>query len=298
MLSVAHKAHRIASTSVICAGQCRCARTPHTAHPWHSLLTSCCTPALSRGGGSLAAQPLPLVSLEKVVPPSHRTCHQFPGAFWPHGSLGTAIRPGITASHPSPAAIPGAERLQGWISASALGPMGPVGKQVQIDCPWDKRLLKERGKAGGNYFPCRSGGNSRVTGAGSGRAQGCVRARGVCVDLGCSEGPRCAHTNPDRHSKGTSLPRITCSTGSKHCLVLHPHWPLLEEGGALTRTSRGFNPPQISLQEKWWHELCYPSWHKQQWSHTGSVSVTAAAPGAVPNPAIPDQAAQKSLPIS
>lgn len=57
-----------------------------------------------RGEGRLAGEILLLVSLEKVVTPSHRTPHQFSGAFWPHSSLGTEISllcPGITAPHPS-----------------------------------------------------------------------------------------------------------------------------------------------------------------------------------------------------
>lgn len=84
----------------------------------------------------------------------------------------------------------------------------------------------------------------------------------------------------------------------KHCLVLHSHRWLLEEGGALTCTSRGFNPP--------------PRFHCKSNDGTSCViypAQTAAitqrqrvcdttAPGAVPNPAIPDQATQKSLPIS
>lgn len=188
--------------------------------------------------------------------------HQFPGTFWPYSPPVTEISllcPRITAPHPflrrwaaSPA------RRMALADGSALlsyGPSGPVGKQVQIDYLWDKCLLKERGKARGNYFLSWSGEKNIVTRLESGRAQWHMWAHGMPMDLGFSktcESLRFSgvHTSTLTHTeKGHLSPGarfIPWGATSKHCLTsalpTDSSWSPVE-GGAFTCTSRGINHP-------------------------------------------------------
>lgn len=148
---------------------------------------------------------------EKVVAPLQGTSHPFPGRFWPHSSLRTEISllcPRTTAPHPFLrrwAAKPACRMAPANGSAPlSYGPLGSVGKQVQIDYLWDKCLLKEQGKARGNYFLSWCGEKNIVTRLEPGRAQQHMWACGMSMDLGCSktEVLRCAYINPNIRWKG------------------------------------------------------------------------------------------------
>lgn len=142
------------------------------------------------------------------------------------------------------------------------GPSGPVGKQVHIDHLWDKCLLKEQGKARGNYFLSWSGEKNIVTRLESGRAQWHMWAHGMSMDFGFSktcESPRfsgvrtstlCAYTKRDHLCPRAWL--VLWEATSKRCLTsalpTDSSWSPVE-GGAFTCTSRGTNPPPISSQD-------------------------------------------------
>lgn len=92
------------------------------------------------------------------------------------------------------------------------GPSGSEGQQVQIDSPWDKCLLKEWGKATGNYFISWSGEKNVVMGLKSGRARRHVWVISTFADIGFAktwkpEVLRSPYINPTTHSKGPPLPR-------------------------------------------------------------------------------------------
>ena len=202
---------------------------------------------------------------------SRSMSHQFPGTFWPHNHLGihlitkiSLLCLRITAPHPF---------LQRWAASptrrttpapgSALpsyGPSGPVGKQVQTDYLWDTRLLKEQGKARGNYFISWSGEKNVVTRLESSSAQWHMWAHGMSVDLGFSKTwesltfsgvlvSTLTYTEMGHLSPGAwLLPRgATSKQRLTSELPTESFWSPAE-GRAFTYTCRSINPSQISSQ--------------------------------------------------
>lgn len=174
------------------------------------------------------------VSLEKVVTSSQGVCLTNFQAHSPQ-SPGDQNQPALPENHSSssfPAEMSSKPSTQnGPACGSALlsyGPSDLVGKQVQIDYLWDKCLLKEQGKATGNYFTSWSGEKNIVTGLESGRAQWHMWAHGMSMDLGFSKTCETlkfsgvhtltvTYTEKGRLSTGAWL--IPRGATSKHCLT-------------------------------------------------------------------------------
>lgn len=173
-----------------------------------------------------------LVSLEKVVIPSHRMSHQFPGALSQlPGDQNQLALSGNHSSPSFPAEIPGAQRGSGD---------GPA--PLQTDCLWEV-LINGQGKAGGNHFLCWS---VRTAQPRDGRVAEPSR---TCGHVGCAWiWDWCAHTNPTGTGQGHLCPGsqpVPWGAASKLCIPTDCSWSPEGLSPALQRPEC----PQISLQQ-------------------------------------------------
>lgn len=164
-----------------------------------------------------------LVSLDKVVTPSPRMSHQFPGAL--SQLPGDRNQPALPRNHSSssfPAEIPGAQ------SSSGDGPA-----PLQTDCLWDKCFLMDRGRQEGITF-CAGLWDQSV-----------AEPSHTCGHAGCAWiWNWCAHTNPTGTGKGHLCPEsqpVPWGAASKLCIPTDCSWS--PEG--LSLHFRGLNPPRF-----------------------------------------------------